>query len=118
MAMVIVCTQEYNGFQTQIIEVLSLIGTIDKSSEYQDVIGNMTDSFELNNYTLPTILPAESQNNQSTQNNVPQNIPDWIRNNAKWWAEDSISDADFIKGLQYLVQNGIVTVQSGEGVRC
>ena len=37
-------------------------------------------------------------------------IPDWIRNNAKWWAEGSISDDDYLKGLQYLVQQGILKV--------
>ena len=37
-------------------------------------------------------------------------IPDWVRNNAKWWAEGSISDDDYIKGLQFLIQQGILKV--------
>jgi hypothetical protein len=37
-------------------------------------------------------------------------IPDWIRNNAKWWAEKSISDSDFIEGIQYLVKKQIIKV--------
>ena len=37
-------------------------------------------------------------------------IPDWIRNNAKWWAEGSISDQDYIQGLQYLISQGILKV--------
>ncbi len=35
-------------------------------------------------------------------------IPDGVRNNAKWWAEDQISDSDFIYGMKFLIQNGIV----------
>lgn len=37
-------------------------------------------------------------------------IPDWIRNNAKWWSASQISDKDFIKGLEYLIQKGILQV--------
>ncbi|BDQ30055.1 hypothetical protein NZNM25_16310 [Nitrosopumilus zosterae] len=38
-------------------------------------------------------------------------IPDWIRNNAKWWSAGSITDADFVKGIQFLAQQGIIKVE-------
>lgn len=37
-------------------------------------------------------------------------IPSWIKNNAKWWSEGSVSEQDFIKGIQYLIQNNIVKI--------
>jgi len=37
-------------------------------------------------------------------------IPSWIKNNAKWWSEGQINDSDFITGIQYLIQNGIMKV--------
>ncbi|MGI0026617.1 MAG: hypothetical protein ACREAD_02100 [Nitrosopumilaceae archaeon] len=37
-------------------------------------------------------------------------IPSWIKNNAKWWSEGQIGDSDFIKGTQYLIQNGIMKI--------
>ncbi|MDE1763641.1 MAG: hypothetical protein KGH88_05295 [Thaumarchaeota archaeon] len=37
-------------------------------------------------------------------------IPSWIKNNAKWWYEGKIGDPDFVKGIQYLIQNNIMTV--------
>ena len=37
-------------------------------------------------------------------------IPGWIKNNAKWWSEGSVGDQDFIKGIQYLIQNDIVKI--------
>ena len=40
-----------------------------------------------------------------------QKIPDWIRNNAIWWSEGAISEDDFINGIEFLVQKGIVRVQ-------
>ncbi|WP_268541839.1 peptidase, partial [Candidatus Nitrosotenuis cloacae] len=30
-------------------------------------------------------------------------IPSWIKNNAKWWAEGTIGDKDFVNGIQYLI---------------
>lgn len=37
-------------------------------------------------------------------------IPPWVKNTAKWWSEGQIGDTDFIKGMQYLIQNGIMYV--------
>ena len=39
-----------------------------------------------------------------------QNVPDWVRNNAGWWADGLISDDDFISGIKYLVEKGIIKV--------
>jgi len=39
-----------------------------------------------------------------------QNVPDWIRNNAGWWADGLISDDDFVSGIKYLVEQGIIKV--------
>lgn len=38
------------------------------------------------------------------------NVPDWVKNNAKWWSEGQITDDDFVKGIQYLVEKGIIRV--------
>ena len=37
-------------------------------------------------------------------------IPDWIRNNAGWWASKQIDDRSFIEGLQYLIKNNIIKI--------
>jgi len=39
-------------------------------------------------------------------------IPNWIRNNAKWWADGTIKDRDFLMGIQYLTQQKIIIVES------
>ncbi len=39
-------------------------------------------------------------------------IPSWIKNNAGWWADDSISDSDFLYGIKFLVENNIIQFQS------
>jgi hypothetical protein len=41
---------------------------------------------------------------------VAESIPEWIRNNAAWWSEGSISQADFVTGLEFLIQENILQV--------
>jgi len=44
--------------------------------------------------------------------NIPQTVPTWIKNTAGWWATDKIPDEEFVKSLQFLIENNIITVQS------
>ena len=37
-------------------------------------------------------------------------IPQWIKNNALWWSEELIADDDFIQGIQFLINNGIMKI--------
>ncbi len=39
-----------------------------------------------------------------------QKIPDWIKNNAKWWAEGQIGDSDFTNGIQHLMKEKIINI--------
>ena len=41
-----------------------------------------------------------------------QSIPSWIKNNAGWWANGQISDDEFVKGIQWLISNGIIKINS------
>ncbi len=44
--------------------------------------------------------------------NIPETVPTWIKNTAGWWATDKIPDEEFVKSLQFLIENNIITVQS------
>jgi len=35
-------------------------------------------------------------------------VPEWIKSNAGWWAWGKIGDDDFVKGIQYLIKEGII----------
>ncbi len=39
-------------------------------------------------------------------------IPDWVKNNAGWWAEGAIGDSDFVQGIQFLIKEGIMSIKS------
>lgn len=40
-------------------------------------------------------------------------IPDWVRKTAKWWSLAQISDQDFALNLEYLINQGIITIPKG-----
>jgi len=37
-------------------------------------------------------------------------IPEWVKNNAKWWSEGSISEGEYVKSLEYLITKGILNI--------
>lgn len=41
---------------------------------------------------------------------IAEEIPSWIKNNAKWWADGLISESDFVSGLEFLIQEDILRV--------
>ena len=43
---------------------------------------------------------------------IPQNVPAWIKNTAEWWAADKIPDKEFVKSLQFLIENNIINAES------
>jgi len=54
-------------------------------------------------FTSFTVVVDSSQDNKLA-------IPDWIKNNAGWWADGQIDDGSFVSGLQWLISNGIMKV--------
>ena len=35
-------------------------------------------------------------------------VPEWIKNNAKWWSEEKITNDDFMQGIKHLISNGMI----------
>ena len=42
--------------------------------------------------------------------NLRITVPEWIKNNAGWWADGSIDDETFVQGIEYLVKEEIINV--------
>ncbi|AFS80209.1 hypothetical protein NKOR_01515 [Candidatus Nitrosopumilus koreensis AR1] len=47
-------------------------------------------------------------------NVISENVPDWVKNSARWWSSDTISDGEFIDGLEHLVETGVITIESSD----
>ena len=37
-------------------------------------------------------------------------VPDWVKNNAKWWSEGKISEKEYLDAIKFLVENKIINV--------
>jgi len=46
----------------------------------------------------------------STASGSESLMPQWIKNNAKWWSQGAISDSEYIQGIQYLISQGIIKI--------
>ena len=54
------------------------------------------------------IIPTAAQDSE---------IPAWIKNNAGWWATDTISETEFINAITYLIKVGIVIIETSENYK-
>jgi len=43
-------------------------------------------------------------------------IPQWIKKNADWWSKGTITDSDFLRGIEYLIQIDILKIESNKVV--
>lgn len=53
------------------------------------------------------LVPQTTQDDSETES---QQIPTWLRKNAALWSEGAISNDEFVKGIQYLIQKNIVKI--------
>ena len=53
---------------------------------------------------------------QPLQSDESVEIPKWIRNNAEWWSKDLIEEKDFLSGIQYLINQGIMKIPTHTGM--
>ena len=42
----------------------------------------------------------------------PVSVPDWVRNNAEWWATGVIPDSDFVTGIEFMLENNIIQISN------
>ena len=39
-------------------------------------------------------------------------VPQWVKNNARWWTEDLISDIEFVNAIQFLLDNDHIKLEN------
>jgi len=55
-------------------------------------------------------IPISALPGNVIPDSTPTAIPEWIKNNAGWWAEGAIGDSDFVQGIQFLIKEGIMKI--------
>jgi len=76
------------------------------TQNYLHSLEKLREKYSLNIFENPTNKPDFLQKLEE------RTIPYWVKNNAGWWAEDKISDSDFIAGIEYLIKNKIISISS------
>ena len=61
------------------------------------------------------IFVVDSQNSKiqkfaSLEQKPELKIPDWIKNNAQWWNDGTISDSDFASGIEFMIKEKIIEI--------
>ena len=41
-----------------------------------------------------------------------EEVPDWVKNTAGWWAENAISEKEFVNAVEFLVNEGIIQINN------
>jgi len=93
-------------------------GTIQKITPRMDNQGNYFTHITLdrNSPTGEYKIYAKQAANESKYSFIVKKydsneIPTWIRNNAKWWAKNQISENEFLSAMQFLVKENIIKLE-------
>ncbi len=100
-------------------------GTVDMKSQYEmtqtdsayitfGLRANPSSGFDSQVTTFDTMLGTLQITNASQNTTVTSSqsivIPSWVKKNAGYWATGQLDDSDFVSGMQYLVQQGIMKI--------
>jgi len=84
-------------------------GLFDDSGSYTDTVRHLAPG----TYTLKIVYGLPTQVG-ATSIEVSEQIPKWVRTDAKWWADGSITDSEFVKAIEYLAKENIVQIHKGQ----
>ena len=42
-------------------------------------------------------------------------VPNWIKNTADWWANNLITDNEFVNAVEFLIKEGIIKIDATAG---
>jgi hypothetical protein len=59
-----------------------------------------------------TYYPQYSSIYEAVGLEEPVFMPDWIRNNAGWWATGSIPDSTFVTGIEFMLEHNIIVISN------
>jgi len=110
--------QNFNGSKIDVVSISNNTNTATNEIGYDKETGVLLYLHLMpksNSNTLDLNFPTKydlSNTNMFTNSTMQtdSHIPSWVKNNAKWWAQGTLTDDDFTKGIQYMVKNGIMKI--------
>ncbi len=95
------------------VEIISRT-TIDGSKADPETLQQIKEIIKSFVFLNPTTEPDLKPEPEAEEPELEITIPDWVKNNAGWWANGNINDASFLEGISYLIQNNIIVIPSTE----
>lgn len=43
---------------------------------------------------------------------VAESVPEWVKNNALWYGQGNISEAEFLNAIKFLIDNGVIVLDT------
>ena len=77
---------------------------------YKTVLEKELEPFTLSKIVYPESLEKNIQKDSNAIISHDSKIPAWIKNNAKWWAEDQVDDKTFVNGIGFLIKEKIIGI--------
>ena len=87
-----------------------------KSQSFASILsggGSYKSVISINENSPVGLYKIELSHNDSSVGTLSLNVktpelPIWLKNNAKWWSAESISDSEFIDGIEFLIDEGLI----------
>jgi len=71
---------------------------------YKNFAENVVKKYPYNEVEKPEIF----------QVSITEEVPVWVKNTAGWWADGMIVDSEFLAGIYFLIENGLLVVEISE----
>ena len=96
-------------------EKISHIGGDNTASVYfYLILHNIENDAEWAQYVIHSKFPPTNvlfMNSESFPLKISK-VPDWVKNNAKWWSDSQVDDTTFSQGIGYLIKENIIEIDN------
>jgi plastocyanin len=111
--------QVHNDFRKTAYDILiyqkdTLVGARHGLFDDSGGFANVLNDFRPGKYTLKITYGLPTQVGITQVEVTEETIPKWIRTDAKWWADGTITDLEFVKAIEYLAKEKVITIQKGQ----
>jgi len=88
----------------------------DRKTEYVEKIGpnerTLTIPFSYKTKSIEIMGTQLEMIQTSAIKQAAPTVPSWIQNNAEWWSKGLIGEEDFLSGIQFLINQGIIQIST------
>ncbi|MCH8324112.1 MAG: hypothetical protein IH813_03305 [Thaumarchaeota archaeon] len=92
----------------------------DMKTEYVEKIGpnerTLTIPFSYKTKSIEIVGTQLEMTQTSSIKSSTYPVPSWIQNNAEWWSKGLIGEEDFLSGIKFLINQGIIQVSTSSDI--